>query len=373
MSRPNRHATGAFIVTLMLLAVPAGAATRTVNIGPNGQRIFVDQVSMTSTTTINVGDTVEWIWQGNNHSTTSGNCNVGCVPDGQWDSGVRNAPNSFSHTFSKIGSFNYYCIIHGPMFGMRGVVNVVKPDFAITLPNTLMGPIFPGQTASFSGKLSTGTGYSNPVGLSCVGSVPTPCTPAPLNPIPSSTGTAFSVTAGSSTAQNFQFQVQATGTDSSHITHLSPLLTLKVVDLALGTPSPNSITMPSNATSSPVAFTVSGSNGFAGVVTLSCGGLPAGASCNFSPSNTLDFSQLINPVPASVTLKTVHTLQNNYALTINADTPGATTKTQNLSLNVQADYALAITNPLVQVFPGQRGTFNGTVTSLDGYSGMRSE
>jgi plastocyanin len=65
---------------------------------------------------ITLGDTVTWVWTNGHHSTTAA--------PGQlesWDSGVQNTPFTFSHTFSQLGTFNYYCMVHGTSTGCRGV------------------------------------------------------------------------------------------------------------------------------------------------------------------------------------------------------------------------------------------------------------
>jgi len=109
-----------------LAALPAAglaATTRKVEVGQGNQDRFVDDVSGNSTTTINVGDTVNWVWDSGFHSTTSGSCPGGnCAPDGNWDSGVKSAPASFSRQFDAAGTFPYHCVVHGSM--MQGTVIV---------------------------------------------------------------------------------------------------------------------------------------------------------------------------------------------------------------------------------------------------------
>ena len=68
--------------------------------------------------TINLGDTVTWVWTNGHHSATAA--------PGQlesWDSGVQTAgtATNFSHTFTELGTFNYYCTVHGTSTGCRGV------------------------------------------------------------------------------------------------------------------------------------------------------------------------------------------------------------------------------------------------------------
>jgi plastocyanin len=78
--------------------------------------------------TIQVGDTVHWIWDTTtSHSTTSA---AGQAES--WNSGVMSTPGAtFDHTFENIGTFNYYCLIHGAdigggqVSGMSGSITVV--------------------------------------------------------------------------------------------------------------------------------------------------------------------------------------------------------------------------------------------------------
>ncbi len=87
----------------------AGAATTTVHIfnfdfseNMSGSPI-VDPV-------IDLGDTVHWVWDNGFHSTTS----VAGIAE-SWDSGVLNGAShpTFDHTFTNVGTFWYYCSVHG--------------------------------------------------------------------------------------------------------------------------------------------------------------------------------------------------------------------------------------------------------------------
>jgi plastocyanin len=78
-----------------------------------------------SSITIHMGQTVVWINQDSApHTTTSGSCSGNtCTPAAGWDSGTLNPGQSFSHTFNSIGTFTYFCRIHGAM--MQGMVTVI--------------------------------------------------------------------------------------------------------------------------------------------------------------------------------------------------------------------------------------------------------
>jgi plastocyanin len=98
---------------LFLCATGAMAATNTIyifnlNFGalPN---THIDPI-------INLGDTVTWVWTNGMHSTTA--------TPGQlesWDSGIQTTATAtnYSHTFSNLGTYNYYCRVHSESTGCR--------------------------------------------------------------------------------------------------------------------------------------------------------------------------------------------------------------------------------------------------------------
>ncbi len=72
--------------------------------------------------TVHVGTTVVWTNDESNgtpHTVTSGTPNS---PSGTLDSATLNPGQSFNFTFSKAGTFTYYCKIHGA--SMTGTVTV---------------------------------------------------------------------------------------------------------------------------------------------------------------------------------------------------------------------------------------------------------
>ncbi len=106
---------------------PSGT-TVVVNVGQGGAMSFAP-----GTVTIHAGDTVRWDFKDTGyHSTTSGTCavdpyyggsNCSPLPSGlNWDSGERLAGDSFSQVFTAVGSYRYYCVVHGYM--MTGTVQV---------------------------------------------------------------------------------------------------------------------------------------------------------------------------------------------------------------------------------------------------------
>ena len=246
---------------------------------------------------------------------------------------------------------------------------ITTPDFQASFSNNPI-TVFAGQTAVFNGTMTAFNGYNNSVNLSCTnGSTPKPptCSISPPNLIPTSNGIGFTVNA-SGPAADYLFNVHGVGTDVNTVTHDFPL-TLHVVDFNLTAPSPSSITANRPNSSGPVTFQVTAAGSFSAAVDLSCGGLPAGAACNFQPSGTV-FPTSASPVAVTLTVSTITgTPLGTFPLTINGISSGVN-KAQNLSLTVtaNADYTLLISNPSQAASAGSSATFNGTLTAFNGYS-----
>lgn len=105
----------ALALSLFVPVQVAMAATIDVEVGPQGQIIFSPFF-----VSIQPGDTVKWTWKSSHHSVTSGQPGQST---GLFDSGIQNNGFTFSYTFDTPGSFNYYCLPHGPD-GMVGTVQV---------------------------------------------------------------------------------------------------------------------------------------------------------------------------------------------------------------------------------------------------------
>ncbi len=129
-------------VSLIGYPKPASAATFNVTVGlchyPCGYFPFVFGPS---SVTIHPGDQVMWTWASNGHSTTSGRPGM---PDGIWNSGVRNYGATFTHTFNSVGTFPYYCT-QGAEVGQVIVIS------ATPTPTPTPTPVARAQVADFNG------------------------------------------------------------------------------------------------------------------------------------------------------------------------------------------------------------------------------
>ncbi|HVO63543.1 MAG TPA: hypothetical protein VMT53_21645 [Terriglobales bacterium] len=254
----------------------------------------------------------------------------------------------------------------------RGVWQIaVAPGFQISVSNSPI-TIYPTQQAFFNGTVVALGGYSNSVALSCTsGATPAPanCTPSPTSVTPTSGGAAFQVSA-SDAVGDYVFDIHGSGSDANHTSH-DQRVTLSVVDFALSAPNPASVTANRPNSSNPTTFQVSAFGSFSNAVQLSCGGLPSGAKCNFSPSNSVA-PVAGSPVTVSLTISTgASTPPGTYSISIKGSTTSPTiTKTQSLTLSVTAlpDYVLAISNSPQSVWVNQSATFSGKLTAANGYS-----
>ena len=84
-------------VSLIGYPKAASATTVDVTVGPNGDLVFSP-----SSVTIHPGDQVRWTFSSSGHSTTSGSPGM---PNGIWDSGIRNQGATFTRTFNSVGTF----------------------------------------------------------------------------------------------------------------------------------------------------------------------------------------------------------------------------------------------------------------------------
>jgi plastocyanin len=106
---------------------PAQATTKTVVVG--------NDFFSPGTVKVAVGDSVKWSFEDTHTSTST---------QGFWNSGTKNAGQSYSRPFTDSGTYPYYCTIHGMM--MHGTVQV---------PVTASGTASSGYTLRWSSRTGT--------------------------------------------------------------------------------------------------------------------------------------------------------------------------------------------------------------------------
>jgi len=181
---------------------------------------------------------------------------------------------------------------------------------------------------------------------------------------PTVSGAPFSVNAAGPVA-DYLFDVHGVGTDANKVTH-DFALTLHVVDFNLTAPLPVSVTVSSSNTSAPVSFQVTAAGSFNAAVALSCSGLPAGATCNFQPSSSVNPTSA-NPAAVGLSISTTtSTPAGTFTITIAANAAGAPSqKTQKLSLVVIApDFSITNTSGAQTVNAGTTATYGLNISPI---------
>ncbi len=244
---------------------------------------------------------------------------------------------------------------------------VATPDFQIAVSDTPL-TAFAWTTPTFNGTLTAVNGYNSSVALSCTAgtkSPPSPCTPNPASLTPASTGTAFSVTTGSAIG-DFNFNVQAVGSDPNNTTHVAAV-TLSVVSFGLTTPSPITVIAPPGAASPPVSFQATAQGSFNQSVTVSCSFSPSisGAGCTFTPGPVVNPTSAM-PVNMTATVTVPPgTTAGNYTVTLQATTAGASAPTPpsfTLAVTAAQDFTVRSSTPSQTVGAGQTsGPYNLTI------------
>jgi len=222
----------------------------------------------------------------------------------------------------------------------RGIWEMVlpgsaAPDYELGVSNADL-ETFPGQAVTYNGT-AVFNNYAGNVMLSCNaagGALPATCSSSAIS------GGAFAVTASNPTVQDFSFQIQ--GTDGT-LVRQTPV-TLRVVDFALGAPSPASIPNLVHGNSSTVQVGVMAMGSFDQTVTIDCdpATVPAGMTCAASPVvPTTGGSQVTLTIGT-----TVATAPNTYAVTIRAtstiDASHSAQHTQSLQVTVTASAGFAL-------------------------------
>jgi VCBS repeat-containing protein len=141
-------------------------------------------------------------------------------------------------------------------------------------------------------------------------------------------------------------------------------LVVEASDFSLSA-SPTSQTVTQGANTS-YAVTIARTGGFAGAVTLSASGLPAGASASFNPNGTTGNTSTMNVVTSSTTPV------GSSSVTITG-VSGSLTHATTVTLVVQSqpvgDFTVSVSPSSQAIDPGTSGTYTVTVNRTNGFAG----
>lgn len=243
---------------------------------------------------------------------------------------------------------------------------LVIQDYSVSATaTTLIAP--PGGSASTSGTVISQFGFNNAVNLSCTG-LPAGATcvftPPQVTPPPNgAVNYDVTVNVGGAVPENtYPFQITGTSGGLVHNQSMSLIVTT-AQDFSINC-APTIVS--GHRTEAPTTTCTIGSiNAFTGDVTLSCGGLPSGASCSFD----------VNPVtpPNGGTADSIATvtidntvLIGSYPITIDATDGASLNHSANLTLNVTPLYSDAFDDNDASDWTFDKGTWSGTTGSLVG-------
>lgn len=107
----------------LALGMASARAAKTWSVSMYGDDMTLEYEFIPANLTINVGDTVNWTAAVGTHTTTS-------LPNQAewWESGALTPGNSFAHTFTVAGTYNYTSLIDPQMYGTV-VVQQPTPEF----------------------------------------------------------------------------------------------------------------------------------------------------------------------------------------------------------------------------------------------------
>lgn len=128
---------------LVLFAITTVAAARPVDApARHGDVEIKDDFFDPASLTVQPGKTVVWAHEGANPHTVS-------ADDGSFQSGTMFNGQTFQHTFTSVGTFSYFCQVHG---GMAGVIEVVAPTGPQPTTIDSLGAAVSGTTIAVTGS-----------------------------------------------------------------------------------------------------------------------------------------------------------------------------------------------------------------------------
>ena len=240
------------------------------------------------------------------------------------------------------------------------------PDYALAISNTDL-ETFPGESVTYNGLETTYNGYSGTVNLNCNaagGALPASCSASGIS------GGMFTVNADDTTVQDFSFRVQ--GSDGMLVRQAA--VTLRVVDFAIATPSPSSITI-IHGNNQTVQVGVTSMGSFDQIVTIDCdpATVPPGMTC----AATAVTPPAGGTIPVTVTIGTTtatpvgsYTPTIRAASTIDASHTALHMQTMQVQVTAASGFAFDTTTYTKQILKvGQTLTANVNLVPHDSYSG----
>ena len=237
-----------------------------------------------------------------------------------------------------------------------------RPDFSLAATPASQS-VNQGSTATYTVTESIFDNYANTVTFSVSG-LPAGASPTFAPPTLSGAGTSSLAISTTATTPLGSYPLTITGTDGV-LTHTATLtLVITTPDFSLtATPAVQTVVVGNTAN---YTATVAALNGYAGTVSLSVSGLPAGASPLFTPPSVTGSGSS----GLAITTTAGATPSGSYPLVITA-TDGVLTHTANVTL-VVSNFVISASPASQTVLQGNSTSYTVSLTTATGYAGTVS-
>ncbi|HTZ96541.1 MAG TPA: hypothetical protein VMB18_09105 [Terriglobales bacterium] len=240
----------------------------------------------------------------------------------------------------------------------QSVSLTVTLDYSLAIGNSPLSA-YQNAFAIFNGTLTSLNGYNSPVNLSCGNGAPPTCTVSPATVTPTAAGAPFTVTVSSTQCGQYNFNINAVGTDPSGVSHST------AVQFNSNSLAPPNYTL--EVGNSPLTATVNAPAIFNGMlyatacyssaVMLSCGsGAPP--KCAASPAALVPTS---NGAPFTVTVSSGSVATYNFNISGQGTDPSQIQHTALASFTTTAasafDFSITNVSGPESVVAGSTATF----------------
>jgi Pro-kumamolisin, activation domain len=242
-------------------------------------------------------------------------------------------------------------------------LQVANPDFSIAATPASQS-VNQGSSASYTVTQTAINNYAATVSYSVTGlpaGATFTLTPSSIN----TAGTTTLTVAAGTTTPAGSYTLTITGSDGTISHSTTVTLTVVAVDFSISASPASQSVNQGNATSYTVTQTAI--NGYAGTVTYSVAGLPAGATASFAPPTVTASGTTALSVSTAAATPT-----GSYTLTITG-TDGVFTHSTTVTLVVSTpDFSLSVTPSSQTINQGNPTSYTVTLNSISGYSGTVS-
>jgi hypothetical protein len=323
----------------------------------------------TSATTINVGDNLTLnatvFTNLRNYPAPTGSVNF---YDGATLLGSGSVPTATFSTSSLVqGPHSLTAVYSGDATYQQHISPVISvtvnspPTFTVDGGTLLPSPIGPGGTTTSTVTVTSQNSFTGTVNLSCTTTQPSiTCSVQPGSVTLTADGQATAtLTVSADTTVTFgNYTITVTGTSGALTINGSATLSVGDYSVSASALLPTTVNPGQTATSMVTATLL---NNYNTQINLSCSGLPANATCAFSPTSFVPatMSQLTVSIGSTV-------VPGNYNITVVGTSGSLTRNSGTLVLDIQ-DFGMTASAP-ANLTPGQSGTSTVTLTASNGFS-----